>query len=55
MAAMLYAPGIFVYIWARRENNEKTFTLIEIVIAIGLVITAIIAACLVWNGSISPL
>ncbi len=55
MAAMLYAPGIVVYIWARHENNEKTFTLIEIVIAIGLVIAATIAAYLVWNGSISPL
>ncbi len=55
MVAMLYAPGIVIYVWARRENDEKTFTPIEIVIAAGLVIAAVLAAYLIWNGSISPL
>ena len=55
MVAMLYAPGLVIYVWARRENGEKTFTPIEIAIAVGLVIAAIIAATLIWNGSISPL
>ena len=55
MVAMLYAPGIVIYVWARRENDEKTFTPIEIVIAVGLVVAAVIAAFLIWNGSISPL
>jgi len=55
MAAMLYAPGIAIYVWARRENGEKIFTPIEIGIAAGIVIAAFVAAYLIWNGSISPL
>jgi arginine:ornithine antiporter/lysine permease len=55
MAAMLYAPGIAIYAWARRENGQKLFTPIEIVIALGIVAAAVIAAYLIWNGSISPL
>ncbi len=55
MAAMLYAPGIVIYVWARREGGQKTFTPVEIIIAAGLVLAAIIAAILIWNGSISPL
>ncbi|MEO6012373.1 MAG: arginine-ornithine antiporter, partial [Devosia sp.] len=55
MAAMLYAPGIAIYVWARRENRQKLFTLVEIVIALGIVVAAVIAAFLIWNGSISPL
>ena len=55
MAAMLYAPGIIIYVWARRETGEKLFTPIEIVLAVGLVIAGVIAAWLIWNGTISPL
>lgn len=55
MAAMLYAPGILVYVWARRENGAKIFTPIEVVLAIALVATGLLAAWLIWTGSISPL
>jgi len=55
MAAMLYAPGIVIYVWARQENGEKVFTPFEWIIAVGLVAAAIVAAVLIWNGSISPL
>ena len=55
MAAMLYAPGIAIYVWARREDGQKVFTPIEIAIAAGIVIAAIVAAYLISNGSISPL
>ncbi len=55
MAAMLYAPGIIIYVIARREHGEKTFTTIEVLIAIALVIAGLTAAYLIWNGSISPL
>lgn len=55
MAAMLYAPGILVYVWARRERAEKTFTPIELILAIALIATGLLAAGLIWNGSISPL
>jgi arginine:ornithine antiporter/lysine permease len=55
MAAMLYAPGIAIYVWARRENGEKLFTPIEIILAIGLLVAGLAAAWLIFNGTISPL
>jgi len=55
MAAMLYAPGIIIYVMARRERGEKNFTIIEALIAVSLVAAGIAAAYLIWNGSISPL
>ena len=55
MAAMLYAPGIVIYVLARRERGEKTFTIIEALIAVALVVAGLAAAYLIWNGSISPL
>ncbi|MGV8950569.1 MAG: hypothetical protein ACOH2M_05650, partial [Cypionkella sp.] len=55
MTAVLYAPGIFVYVWARRENGAKIFTPIEILLAVALVATGLLAAWLIWTGAISPL
>ena len=55
MAAMLYAPGIIFYVIARRESGEKSFTLIEGLIAVGLVAAGLTAAYLIFKGSISPL
>jgi arginine:ornithine antiporter/lysine permease len=55
MAAMLYAPGIIFYVMARRERGEKSFTTIEALIAVALVVAGVAAAYLIWNGSISPL
>jgi arginine:ornithine antiporter/lysine permease len=55
MAAMLYAPGIVFYVMARRERGEKSFTTIEVLIAVALVVAGLAAAYLIWNGSISPL
>ena len=55
MAAMLYAPGIVIYVIARRERGEKSFTIIEALIAVALVVAGLAAAYLIWNGSISPL
>ena len=55
MAAMLYAPGIIIYAWARRERGEKSFTVLEALLAVALVVAGIAAAYLIWNRSISPL
>jgi len=55
MAAMLYAPGIIFYVIARRETGEKSFTLIEALIAIALIIAGIAAAYLMWSGAIKPI
>lgn len=49
MAALLYAPGIFIFWWARRA-----FTLIEGVIAAAIAAAAVVAAWLIWTGAISP-
>lgn len=34
LSAALYAPGTLLYVWARREQNEKIFTPIELIIFI---------------------
>jgi len=55
MVALLYAPGILVYWRARNAHNEKAFTAIDGLIAVGLLAAAAIAAYLMWTGSISAL
>lgn len=55
MCALLYAPGILIYLWARREHRERAFTGIETLIMLGLVAAAMVAAWLMINGTISPL
>jgi arginine:ornithine antiporter/lysine permease len=55
MCALLYAPGILVYGWARQARGEKAFSVIEATIAAGIVLAAGIAGYLMWTGSISAL
>jgi arginine:ornithine antiporter / lysine permease len=55
MCALLYAPGILIYGWARKARGEKAFTAIEAVIAAGIVLAAGIAGYLMWTGAISAL
>jgi arginine:ornithine antiporter / lysine permease len=55
MCALLYAPGILVYWWARNARGEKAFTAIEALIAAGIVLAAGIAGYMMWTGSISAL
>ncbi len=55
MCAMLYAPGILVYLKARSEQRAKAFTALEGLIALGLVVAGVLAAYLIWHGDISPL
>ncbi len=52
LALMLYAPGIAVYVWARRESGEKTFTGIEAGLAIALVAAALAAAWMMRMGAL---
>lgn len=54
LAALLYAPGIAIYIIARRQAGQKSFTPTEGILAVGLVFAGITAAFLIWNGTISP-
>jgi arginine:ornithine antiporter/lysine permease len=55
MCAVLFAPGILVYAKARSERGQRVFAGFEIVIAIVIVALALLAAWLMWNGTISPL
>ncbi|WP_342643944.1 arginine-ornithine antiporter [Rhodoligotrophos ferricapiens] len=55
MCALLYAPGILVYAWAKRETKAVAFTTVEAVLALALVIVALIAGYQMWTGAISPL
>jgi arginine:ornithine antiporter/lysine permease len=55
MCAMLYAPGVLIYAWARRERSLRTFRPAEAVLAVGLVAVGVIAAYEIWTGAISPL
>jgi arginine:ornithine antiporter/lysine permease len=55
MVAILYAPGVLVYWWARSVRGEKAFTVIESILAVGLLTAASVAAYLMWTGAISAL
>ncbi|WP_344388385.1 amino acid permease, partial [Asanoa iriomotensis] len=47
MCAMPYAPGILVYIWARREQDKRVFTPLEVVLALAIVTAGGLAAYLI--------
>ena len=55
MCALLYAPGILIYWWARKARNEKAFNVAEIVIALAIVLAAGIAGYMMWIGKLSAL
>lgn len=55
MCAILYAPGIIFYVWARREANQRVFHPVEAVIAVALVGVAILAVYEMWTGAVSAL
>ena len=55
MCALLYAPGVLVYWWARKSNNAKAFSVAEALLAFGIFAAAAVAAYLMWTGTISAL
>lgn len=55
MCALLYAPGIIFYWWARKARAEKPFSAVEGVIAVGIIVAAGLAGYLMWTGAISAL
>jgi arginine:ornithine antiporter/lysine permease len=55
MCAVLFAPGVLVYLKARSERGEKLFSGIEIIVATAILVLAIVAGWLMWTGQISPL
>lgn len=55
MCALLYAPGIAFYVWARRENGQRIFHPAEAAVAVALVMVAVYAAYQMWTGAVSAL
>jgi len=55
MCMVLFAPGIIVYAWARRERGARAFTGVEVVIALAIVALALFAAWQLWTGELNPL
>ncbi|HXT80850.1 MAG TPA: arginine-ornithine antiporter [Acetobacteraceae bacterium] len=55
MTAILFAPGILVYLVARREAQRSWFTPVDGVIAAVIVALAVVSICLLTTGKISPL
>lgn len=55
MCAILYAPGVAFFIWARREDNKRVFHPVEAILAIALIATAIFAVYEMWTGAVSAL
>ncbi len=55
MVALLYAPGIIFYVVARRQHRKRMFNVWEVLIALGLIAAAVVAAVLIARGTISPL
>jgi arginine:ornithine antiporter/lysine permease len=54
MCAILFVPGILVYLKARREAGARAFTVPEAIIAAGIVALGLYAGWLLWAGQISP-
>ena len=54
VGTFVYAVGLIVFIWARKENapNEPVFTKIEIFIALALVVLSIIAIWMLFTGAL---
>jgi arginine:ornithine antiporter/lysine permease len=52
LSALLYAPGLLVFAWARREQKRKVFTAAEFAGAALLLAAAAVAAYLLGTGQI---
>jgi arginine:ornithine antiporter / lysine permease len=53
LSALLYIPGTFLYIWAKKQGAERTFTKAELIILIALICMAGIAIYMLINHKLS--
>lgn len=53
LSAMLYAPGVLLYAWAKRQRKEQVFTTWEWLVLAALVVLASVAATLLVMGRLS--
>ncbi|AUH49760.1 arginine-ornithine antiporter [Chromobacterium sp. ATCC 53434] len=52
LSMVLYAPGLLFYLWAKKEQGQKPFNLIEAVLAAIVVVLALIAVYMLSAGQI---
>lgn len=52
LTALVYAPGIIVYVWARLSKKQNPFTLVEFFIALTLCVLAVYAISQIVIGNI---
>ncbi|MFC0397315.1 arginine-ornithine antiporter [Paraburkholderia rhizosphaerae] len=53
LSALLYAPGVIVYAWSKREQRTRMFRPFEMLILVGLLALAACAAVLLATGGLS--
>jgi arginine:ornithine antiporter/lysine permease len=53
LSALLYAPGVVLYGWAKREQRARLFRPFEAALLVALVVLAAIAAWLLSSGALS--
>ena len=52
LSALLYAPGTWLYFYARREQQQRVFTAAETALFGVVLIAAILALAALWYGAI---
>ena len=53
LAAILYAPGTVLYIWARRERGKPVFSPIDWIILIAVIVAAVVGIYSLATGAIT--
>jgi arginine:ornithine antiporter/lysine permease len=53
LSALLYAPGVLLYGWAKRQRHERVFTAWEWVILVALLALAGVAGTMLASGKLS--
>jgi arginine:ornithine antiporter/lysine permease len=52
LSALLYAPGILLYGWAKREQGARLFKPFEVAILTAIIVLAALAAYLLTSGTL---
>lgn len=54
LSAILYAPGIVFFCWARSERRQPFFTFVEKLFAVAVIVAAVIGLAGLLSGRITP-
>jgi chromate transport protein ChrA len=53
LSALLYAPGVLLYVWAKRQRHERVFSAWEWAVLAALLVLAGVAALLLATGRLA--